>query len=105
MPAKAISAAKLSSEVHAAVQKVLAGHRELAELAAKPEFVIAPHSLIGFILRDNLKKTSLSDLQGIAADVTGSLGSAAGASPAALIHGKDLIVGFIPDLNRQLFRE
>lgn len=100
---RSISAKDISAEVRSALQK-LAASRESLKGAGEPEFVISPHSLIGFVLRDP-PKSSPGELQEIAAGVAKAIPGAKGTTPAVLLHGKEVLIGFVPDLNLTTIRE
>jgi hypothetical protein len=103
--AKSISAKQLSGEVQTAVHKVLANHKALTGIKVDPGFVLYPHLIFGFILRKDLSKIPIGELQALAGDVVKALPTAAGTSPAAFIHGGDITLGFVPDVNLTTFHE
>jgi hypothetical protein len=103
--AKSISAKQLSAEVQTAVQKATANHQLLGGVKLDPGFVLHPGLIWGFILRKDLSKIPLGELQGLAGEVLKATPSASGATPAALIHGKEIIVGFLPELQVSAFHE
>lgn len=91
---KSISAQQLAKEVKAAVAK----NEELKGTVVDPQVGMLPPWVIGLILRPGeLENRSISEVQKLAAGVAKSLPSARGRTPATLVHGGHIILGFVED--------
>ena len=99
---KSISAKKLADEVKAAVAK----NETLKALVADPKVVTIPPWIIGLILRPgDLENKPLGQVQKLAAGVAKSLPSARGRSPAALVHGGHILIGYVENPVETFFEQ
>jgi hypothetical protein len=98
---KSISAKKLADEVKAAVAK----NETLKGLVVDPKVVMIPPWIIGLILRGELESRPLGQVQKLAAGVAESLPSARGRSPAALVHGGHILIGYVEDPVETFFEQ
>jgi hypothetical protein len=91
---KSISAQQLAKEVKTAVAK----NERLKAAIVDPKVAMIPPWVIGLILRPReLGDRSLGEVQELATDVAKSLPSARGKTPAALVHGGHIILGFVEE--------
>jgi hypothetical protein len=91
---KSISAEKLAAEVKAAVAK----NATLRAAVVDPKVVTFPPWIIGLILRPGeLENRPFGEVQKLAAGVAESLPSARGRTPATLVHGGHILIGYVEE--------